>query len=85
MGISLVLVTTIILSMFYIIHKYKKYKSVHVEEMQSSDNFTSIYNMEDEGWNKTVHPIHLQYDSDEESQIIAPMHEKYKQTYLLPV
>ena len=85
MGLSLVLVTTIILSMFYIIHKYKKYKSVHVEEMQSSDNFTSIYNMEDEGWNKTVHPIHLQYDSDEESQIIAPMHEKYKQTYLLPV
>ena len=86
MGISLALVTTIILSMFYIIHKYKKYKSVHVEETQSvADHFTSIYNMEDEGWNKTVHPIHLQYDSDEESQIIAPIHEKYKQTALLPV
>lgn len=86
MGISLVLITTIILSMFYIIRKYKKYKSVHIEEMQPEpDNFTSVYNMESEGWNKTVHPIHLQYDSDEESQIIAPIHEKYKQTALLPV
>ena len=86
MGISLALVTTIILSMFYIIRKYKKYKSVHIEETQSvADHFTSIYDMEHEGWNKTIHPIHLQYDSDEESQTIAPIHEKYKQTALLPV
>jgi len=86
MGISLALVTTIILSMFYIIYKYKKYKSVNVEEiLLPPDNFTSVYNMEHEGWNKTVHPIHLQYDSDEESQTIAPIHEKYKQTALLPV
>jgi hypothetical protein len=86
MGISLALVTTIILSMFYIIYKYKKYKSVNVEEiLLPPDNFTSVYNMEREGWNKTVHPIHLQYDSDEESQTIAPIHEKYKQTALLPV
>ena len=86
MGISIAVMTLLILCMFYIIRQYKKYKSVHVEEhIKDPESFTNIYDMEDEGWKKTVHPIHLQYDSDEESQVIAPIHETYKQTTLLPV
>lgn len=86
MGISIAMLSLLILCMFYIIRQYKKYNSVHIEEhIKESDPFTTIYDMEDEGWQKTVHPIHLQYDSDEESQVIAPIHEKYKQTILLPV
>jgi hypothetical protein len=86
MCISITLLITVILSIFYIVHKYKKYNTVHVEdELSEPDNFTSINTTEHEGWNKTVHPIHSQYDSDEESQIIAPIHEKYKLTALLPV
>ena len=86
MGISIGLMTIFILCMFYIIRKYKKYNSVHIEEkLTGSLNFTSVCNMEHDGWDKTVHPIHVQYDSDEESQIIAPIHEKYKQNTLLPV
>ena len=86
MCISITLLITVILSIFHIVHKYKKYNTVHVEDKLSEpDNFTSIYTTEHEGWNKTVHPIHSQYDSDEESQIIAPIHEKIKQSELLPV
>ena len=41
--------------------------------------------MEKEGWTKTIHPMHVEYDSDEESQVIAPIHNKYRQTTILPV
>ena len=85
MGVSIAAATLFILGMFYIIRQYKKYNSVHIEEYAKEPDFTSIYDMEDAGWQKTVHPIHLQYDSDEESQIIGPIHQKYRQTLSLPV
>jgi hypothetical protein len=84
-SISLAMAIILILSMFYIIRQYKKYNSVHIEEYTKDPDFTSIYDMDNEGWQKTVHPVHLQYDSDEESQIIGPMHEKYRQSVSLPV
>ena len=85
MGVSIAAATLLILGMFYIIRQYKKYNSVHIEEYPKEPDFTSIYDMEDAGWQKTVHPIHLQYDSDEESQIIGPFHQKYRQSLSLPV
>ena len=78
------MVTLLVISIFYIIRQYKKYNSVHTEECSKDPDFISIYDMNDEGWQKTVHPVHLQYDSDEESQIIGPMHEKYRQSVNLP-
>lgn len=86
MSVSIASLSIIILFIIYIIHRCKKYSKVHIDDsFDNSTIFTSIYDMEKEGWTKTVHPVHLEYDSDEESQIIAPIHEKYKQKPIEPI
>ena len=82
-GVIIAILTVTILCSFYIVRLCKKYKTVGVEDNSNLSTFTfaSIYNLE-EGWGKTVHPIHPQCDSDEESQTTTPMHEKYKQLSL---
>lgn len=86
MGVSIASLSIIILFIIYIIYRCKKYNKVHIDDsFDNSTIFTNIYDMEKEGWTKTVHPVHLEYDSDEESQIIAPIHEKYKQKPIEPI
>ena len=86
LGVLIAVFTAIIMAMFYIIQQCKKYNKIHVEsQLDGSVTFTSIYDLEKEGWTKTIHPMHVEYDSDEESQVIAPIHQKYRQTIHLPV
>ena len=66
-GVTIAVFTAIIMAMFYIIQQCKKYNKIHVEyQLDGSFTFTSIYDMEKEGWTKTIHPMHVEYDSDEE-------------------
>ena len=85
MGVSIGVTSVVLIGIIYTINRCKKYNKVHADySLDSSVTFTSIYDMEKEGWIKTVHPVHVEYDSDEESQIIAPIHENFKQKIIEP-